>query len=325
LRRRNSTAERPPKAKLICTLILLLGVMAVATPAIQAPPPLVGDFAAADLASKRRTLHDIAASSSRVPIEQVIPLIRIAIADRLAEVRMSAVGVVGARAMASRWAGTTGPGFGPGPGNSLQPERGVIPLEWKEDQHKLRDALSEALLALLREDPNAEVRHNTLIAIGNLERPARPDDLIRDEFVAVLVERYRQDADPRVRAEVVKGFRLTPNDSPAIRAVLRDALVDPAASVRHEAISVLTTPGRGARPPKLSLEDARPKILASINDPDGWVRVTAIQALRAFGAAAAGDVTMLQQLMHADPDSQVRLAAELAIDAIQRDVLLKRY
>jgi hypothetical protein len=309
----------------MCALILLLGAMVVAPPVTQAPPRSVADFTASDLASKRRILNDLAASPSRVPIEQVIPLIRAAMADRLADVRMSAMGVVGARAMASRWAGTPGPGFGPGPRNSAQAERVVIPLEWKEDQQKLRDALSEGLLALLREDPNAQVRHDTLIAIGNLERPARPDDPIRDEFVAVLIERYRQDADPRIRTEVVKAFRLTPNDSAAIRAVLCDALVDPAASVRHEATSILTTQERGARPLKLSLEDARPTILASIKHPDGSVRVAAVQALNAFGAAAADYVAMLQQLMNADPDSQVRLSAELAIEAIERDVRLKRY
>jgi hypothetical protein len=92
--------------------------------------------------------------------------------------------------------------------------------------------------------------------------------LLRDEFVAVLIEGYRQDADPRIRAEVVKAFRLTPNDSAAIRAVLRDALVDPAESVRHEATSILTAQGRGARP-KLSFEDARLALLASITS--GWL------------------------------------------------------
>ena len=125
----------------------------------------------------------------------------------------------------------------------------------------------------------------------------------------MLIERYRQDADPRIRAEVVKAFRLTPNDSAAIRAVLRDALVDPAESVRHEATSILTAQGRGARP-KLSFEDARPTILASIKHPDGWVRVAAVRALNAFGAAAADYVTVLQQLMNTDPDPQVRASAE---------------
>jgi HEAT repeat protein len=163
--------------------------------------------------------------------------------------------------------------------------------------------------------PDPKVRHYTLIAVGNLERPARANDLIRDEFVAVLIERYRQDADPLIRTEVIKAFRLTPNDSAAIRAVLRDALVDSAGSVRHEATSILTTQGRGARPPKLSFEDARPTILASIKHPDGSVRVAAVQALRAFGAAAADSVTVLQQLKNTDPDSQVRTSAELAIEA----------
>jgi hypothetical protein len=305
-------------------VILLLAASVVGPPVIQTPPGSVDDFAALDLGSKRRILNDIAASRSRVPIEQVIQLIRAAMRDGLADVRVSAMAAVGGRAMASRWAGTPGPGLGPGPRNSAPPERGVIPLEWKDDQRKLRDALSEGLLALLRVDPDPKVRHYTLIAIGNLERPARTDDPVRDEFVAVLIERYRQDADSRVRAEVVKAFRLTPNDSAAIRAVLRDALVDPSESVRHEATSILTAQGRGARP-KLSFEDARPKILASIKHPDGWVRVAAVRALMAFGAAAADSLTALRQLINTDPDAEVRASAELAIESIERDLRLKRY
>jgi HEAT repeat protein len=292
-------------------LIVLVGAMVVAPRVIQAPPRSVDDFATSDLAGKRRILNDIAASRSRVPIEQVIQLIRAAMRDPLADVRLSAMAAVGGRAMASRWAGTPGPRSGPGPRNSVQPERGVIPLEWKDDQQKLRDALSEGLLALLRRDPDPTVRHDTLIAIGYLEWPAGTDDLIRDEFVAVLIERYRQDADPRVRAEVVKAFRLTPNDSAAIRAVLRDALVDPAESVRHGATSILTAQGLGARP-KLSFEDARPTILTSIKHPDGSVRVAAVRALNAFGAAAADYVPVLRQLINTDPDPQVRTSAELA-------------
>jgi len=305
-------------------LIVLLGAMVVAPQVIQAPPRSVDDFAASDLAGKRRILNDIAASRSRVPIEQVIQLVNAAMRDPLADVRLSAMAAVGGRAMASRWAGTPGPPSGPGPRNSVQPERGVIPLEWKDDQQKLRDALSEGLLALLRRDPDPTVRHDTLIAIGSLEWPATTDDLIRDEFVAVLIERYRQEGDPRIRAEVVKAFRLTPNDSAAIRAVLRDALVDPAESVRHEATSILTAQGLGARL-KLSFDDARPTILTSIKHPDGPVRVAAVRALNAFGAAAAEYVPVLRQLMNTDPDPQVRTSAELAIAAIERDSRLKRH
>jgi HEAT repeat protein len=266
----------------------------------------------------------IASSRSRLPIEQVIQLIRAAMRDRLAEVRVSAMAAVAGRAMASGWAGTAGPGSGSGSRNSVQPERCVIPLEWKDDQRKLRDGLSEGLLALLRGDPDPKVREYTLVAIGNLERPARPNDPIREEFVAVLIERYRQDADPRIRAEVVKTFRLTPNDSAAIRAVLRDALVDPAESVRHEVTGILTAQGRGARP-KLPFEDARPTILASLKHPDGLVRVAAARALMAFGAAAGGYVAVLQQLMNTDPDPQVRASAALAIEAIERDLRPKRH
>jgi HEAT repeat protein len=196
-------------------------------------------------------------------------------------------------------------------------------LEWKDDQRKLRDALSEGLLGLLRGDPDSRVRYYTLMALGNLERPVRAEDPIRDEFVAVLIERYRHDADDRIRAEVVKALRLSPNDSPAIRAVLGDALVDPAESVRHEATSVVTAQGRGARA-RLSFEDVRPTILASTRHPDVAVRVAAVRTLMLFGAAAAADLSRLRELVDADPDPQVRSSAALAIDAIQRDLRLKR-
>jgi len=204
-------------------VILLLAATVMSSPVIQAPPRTVDDFAASDLASKRRILNDIASSRSRLPIEQVIQLIRAAMRDRLAEVRVSAMAAVAGRAMASGWAGTAGPGSGSGSRNSVQPERCVIPLEWKDDQRKLRDGLSEGLLALLRGDPDPKVREYTLVAIGNLERPARPNDPIREEFVAVLIERYRQDADPRIRAEVVKTFRLTQRFGRDTRCLARRA------------------------------------------------------------------------------------------------------
>jgi len=305
-------------------IILLLAAMVVLPPVIEEPPQSVADFTASNLAEKRRILNDIAASRSRLPIEQVISLVRAAMADRLAAVRLSAMAAVAGRAMASRWAGTPGPAFGPRPANSVPPERSVIPLEWKNDPQRLRDALSEDLLTLLREDPDAKVRHYTLLALGNIERPARANDFVRDEFVAVLIERYRHDPEPRIRAEVVKAFRLTPNDSAAIRAVLSDALLDPAASVRHEATSLLTSQGRGARPTKLSFDDARPTILAALKHPDRWVRVDAVQALKAFGEAAADSLAVLQQLQTTDPDAEVRTWAELAIEAIKRELREKR-
>jgi hypothetical protein len=192
----------------------------------------------------------------------------------------------------------------------------VIPLDRKNDQQALREALEEDCLALLKNDPDDRVRYEALLAVGNFERPLRSEDPISDRLVALFVESYRHDPSPRIRAEVVKTFRLIPNTSADIRGVLRDALVDPHESIRHEGQAAVRSQALGG--PKLPFDEARRTIDAALQSRDAVVRVGAVQALNLFETAAAGYVSTLGRLSTMDPDPQVRASARLAIEAIER-------
>jgi hypothetical protein len=193
----------------------------------------------------------------------------------------------------------------------------MIPTEWKGDQQALRDALEDDCLALLKSDPDDRVRHQALLAVVNLERTTRPDGPLTERFAGLLVDLYRRDPSSRVRAEVVKTFRLVPNDTPEMRAVLRDALVDPDASIRHEGLTGIT-PQATAESRRLTFDEARDAIVAALKHADPGVRLGAVQALNVFGTPAAPYIQTLAHLSETDPDAGVRASARLAIDAIQR-------
>jgi hypothetical protein len=71
--------------------------------------------------------------------------------------------------MASRWAGTPGPGSGPGHATRYSPSALSFPGVERTTSGSFRDALSDDLLALLRRDPDPRVRHDGPIGMGNLE------------------------------------------------------------------------------------------------------------------------------------------------------------
>lgn len=174
-------------------------------------------------------------------------------------------------------------------------------------------------MALLRNDPHPGVRHDALIALGNLERPSRSDDMFDDRFVTMLVDLYRTDRDSRIRTEVVKTCRLIPNNSAAIRGVLQDALVDLDGSVRAEALGAITPQVVGGQP-KLSFEAARMTVVAALKDPNPGVRLGGVRALNVFGAPAREYLPILERIRDSDPDALVRSSAQLAIEAIRRSI-----
>jgi len=133
----------------------------------------------------------------------------------------------------------------------------------------------------------------------------------------LFVDLYRHDPFVRIRAEMVKTFRLVPNNSPEMRAVLRDALVDPNAAIRHEGLTGIT-PEATAASRRLSFDEARDTVAPALKHADASVRLGAVQALNVFGAPAAPYIETLDRLSSADPDAQVRASARLAIEAIQR-------
>jgi hypothetical protein len=300
-------------------LLALLAISCSSAAAAQERVPTVDTFNQANATTKRRVLNDIAASKSQLSIDLVIALVRSGLIDRSADVRVSALAAVTGRAVASRWAGTSGPAMGPNRSGTPSPQRATIPSEWANDQRRLRESVYADCLRVLRSDSDRRARHYALLALGNLELPIRASDPVRQEFVELLVGLYRSDADSAIRSEVVKTFRLIPNTSPDIRDVLRDALLNPDPAIRHEGLAAITPQVVGGSP-KLSFEDARPALLDALRDPRSGVRVGAVQALNVFGAAARVYIPMLEQIRQSDPDEAVRESARLAIEAIRRAI-----
>ncbi len=295
----------------LTTAILVSAVVAGA----QQSGMSVEDFRAADRAAKLGVLSSIATARMNVAIGQVIVLVRAGLRDSSAEVRIAALGAVMGRAMAAHWAGISGPGVGPS--TPPRPAPPSIPAEWQGDQRALFEALEDDCLALLKGDPDDRVRHQALLAIGNLEPRTQADGPLSVRLVGLFVDLYRHDPAPRVRAEVVKTFRLVPNNTPEMRAVLRDALVDAHASIRHEGLTGIT-PQATAAPRRLSFDEARDTIVAALKHGDPGIRLGAVQALNVFGAPAAPYIQTLERLSDIDPDAQVRASARLAIESIQR-------
>jgi len=229
---------------------------------------------------------------------------------------------VSARVLMSRSAGSTGPGVSPSPQVAAQrPALPPIPLEWKGDQQKLVDELYADIVGLLKNDADSKVRHEALLAAGQLQYTVGAGRAkLPPFFVALLVERFRHESDMAVRAEIVKTFRLIPTDSAdaEARAVLRDGLVDPQKSVRFEALSALlpqSNPGGN----RLTFADARDVVVPALKSPDAGVRLGAVQALNYFGKAARDYIAILQTMSERDSNEQVRESAGLAIAAIRRD------
>lgn len=271
-------------------LILALGFVT------QEVTATVREFAASDVARRRQVLNDIATSRARVPIRDVIALTRAGMQDTSADVRIAALAAVMGRATTSGGAGSAG-----------------------GDRALLRENLPPECLRLLWSDSDARVRHYALLAIGNMERPARADEPFPDSFVTLLLDLYRRGQDARIRAEVLKTFRLIPNTSEAIRVAMRDGLVDSSEIVREEALKGVSPQVVGGVS-KVSFEDARQTITEALGATDSDVRVAAVRALNVFGAPAAPLVVVLESLRRSDPDPRVRRSAQLAIEAIGRAV-----
>jgi HEAT repeat protein len=297
-------------------LVSLLVTMGLVVASLQEAPSL-DTFAVSDVPGKQRMLYDIAASRSRVSVENVVVLIQAGVRDPSEDVRVAALAAVAGRVMASRWAGTAGPGLGPASPVAPTGERRTIPVEWRDDQQKLREAVYDDCVSLLRSDQNRAVRHQALLALGSLEWPLGHTDAYGDAFVQLLLDVFRNDPDARIRAEVVKTFRLIPNESDPVRLVLRDALVDPEDVVRYEGLNAITPQVVGGRP-KLLFDDARATVLRALEDDRPGVRLGAVRALNVFGAPAREYVPLLERMQQVDPDAQVRQSATLAIDAIRR-------
>lgn len=298
----------------LAILLLLVAVGARAQPSGMS----VEDFVVADQVEKTSVLTEIAAARENVAIDRVIMLVRAGLHDSEADVRVAALGAVTRRVMTVRWAGTSGPWTGPSPGPPPPPRR-IIPAERKGDLQALRDALEDDCLALLKGDPDERVRYQALLAVGNLERPVQAEGPLAERMIRLLVDLYRHDSSDRIRAEVVKTFRLVPNNTPEMRGVLRDALVDPSEAIQSEGLTGIT-PQATATPRRLSFDEARETLVAALAHSDSGIRLGAVRALNVFGVPAAPFIQNLERLRDTDPDPHVRASAGLAIESIQRAV-----
>jgi hypothetical protein len=298
-------------------VVLAVGLTAQA-PAQQISIP---GFIAADTAGRLAILRQLGTSRSRVPIETLLELVRIGSADNAPDVRTAAMVAVSVRAIASRWAGTTGPGMGPPPRGTPPPEPPpLIPAEWRTDQATLRTHVRDTCVAMVRGDTHEEVRHTALLAAYAMYLPTDPlAEAFPDEFVSLVIDVYRRDASDRLRSEAVKALRGMTNNSEPIRNVLSDAIVDKARSVRFQGLTSLTPETVGG-PTKLIFAEAYGTIRRGTKDNDRAVRLNAVHALRLFGAAATEAVPLLDTVSTADPDPDVRAAARLAADAIRPEL-----
>lgn len=293
----------------VCVAALVMAMLGA-----QAASPLVSDFRSADSARRLEILREISRTRANLEISQFISLVREGLRDASADVREGALGVAIVRGMSAAWAGTSGPAMGPGPQPSPAPP--MIPPEWKGDDIRIRAALWDVFMSTLKNDADDRVRHQALLAIGNIQMMTQRDEALRP-LLPLLLDLYRHDRSDEIRAEVVKVFRLERNTTAEMRAVLRDALVDTNASVRHEAQGAITAQVLGAAT-KLPFDEARDTIVAALQHRDPGVRLGAVQALNIYGAPSAPHLAMLERLSSADPDAQVRTSSRLAIEAIQR-------
>jgi HEAT repeat protein len=190
-------------------------------------------------------------------------------------------------------------------------QHAVVPVEWRGDQSRLNEAFGDEVSHLLRTDPDGRVRHGALVALGNLLRPEGAGALAPGGLVDLVIEIYQRDSDAGVRTECVKTLRLIPNDSPTIRHVLRDALVDPSAVLQHEAQSAITGPHA-----KLTFAEVEPALKEALRSSTTSVRVGAVRALNMFGGSSASYLAVLQDMERNDIAPEVRTAARLAIKSI---------
>lgn len=291
------------------------GVLLVLAGASQGAPLGSSEFLAGDVRTKGRALTQLFAREADVSIAHVVTLVGLGMRDPSPLVRQQALSAISARVMMARWAGTSGPQVGPGPGPRR--ELPIIPIEWKDDQQKLRDALYDQCLEVLKSDQDRDVRRSALGAVGYLNLPANPGQPFSDEFVALLVNLFRSDRDPRIRAAAVGSLYLMPNDSNDVRGVIRDGLVDTQESVRSAALRAIEPVAQGGRS-KVSFLEAQPVLDRGLKAKDAGVRLGAVRALNVFGASSAAYIPLLNRMRETDPDDQVRTSAQLAIESIQR-------
>jgi HEAT repeat protein len=250
-------------------------------------------FAASDTSTKRELLDHVMTRRRPVGGAELGELLRLALLDNAASVRERALLAVAARA--------GGPRF-------------VADLDtrtrWREDRPALK-GLQPLLMAALR-DPIADVRHAAVLAIGNLEYDmdqtgSRPT--LGDDVLGALAAAYRNESNPRVRTEIIKGVALSANDSDVVAELLSQAFDDQQPGVRQFAA---VAAGR--------LKDPRwlDKLLLQLRTDGKEVRLASAFALASYGSLAAGHLAELRSIRDAEADDAVRKAVGRVIGGLER-------
>lgn len=157
-------------------------------------------------------------------------------------------------------------------------------------------------LARSLDSSDVSVRHQSFEALVEF-------DGNRTRTKAHLLERYKQESAPLLRASLLRHLReIAPNDA-AVRQVVLGALDDLSADVRLQAIhgARVWTPG-----------SALATVGACLDTADISVRMTCVEALAAYGSRAKAFIERLQLLLADDTNPRRRRQIEFAIRAITR-------
>ncbi len=303
-------------------------------PARPQTPAAVTDFASANSAQRLEILREVVRQrDGRRDARILLPIIKEGLHDPDPDVRQAVLRIAVPYAWASlqvntvvRLAASPLVGKDPVPQNaapSPKPPQHPSPppagplFDWGGDREPLRTELRDLLASVLTKDGDERLRYHALLALGDIQMSPRSDWMA--PLLPALVDLYRHDRSDRIRAEVVKTFRLEQGTARRIemRDVIRDALIDLSPPVRREARSAISAQRLGG-PVKVSFAEARGTIVPALQHEDARMRLAAVQALDAFGASSAAHLPVLGRLSRSDPDGDVRAAARLAAQAIQR-------
>ncbi|ANM30346.1 hypothetical protein ABI59_13350 [Acidobacteria bacterium Mor1] len=187
-----------------------------------------------------------------------------------------------------------------------------------------RDEAIEPLIQAAQSDDVENVRINAIEGLSELQAEERGQafvDLLDDENPTVRRTALAKLASPEFADHVEGVSRLLQHEDSETRSIAADAL---ALMARQEAVPALIV---ATRDPEEEVRSRSAYALGKIRDPRGenalvamlddaeWAaRANAVQALGMIGAASARPD--LERLRDNDPHSQVRLAAENALDKL---------
>ena len=181
-------------------------------------------------------------------------------------------------------------------------------LSTSRDEIAALDALSDQLFGLMT-DPDAEVRRAAVMATGNLDFGAGVRGRLRSETLRRHIAHYYREADPAVRAEIVKGLALVQNTDGDLVLLIEKSLEDPASAVRFYGV-------RGVG--RLTPPNAFNALFRAMEDSDLGVRSGAVMAVGRYGDRARARLPHLQMLLQREQHPSMRKVLESVIASLSR-------